>query len=98
MNEEDMTAQENKIYESTKDFGRIQFVRKIANLLQENTQLKRMLNIKEKLDKKEIPYEWNFKDMFDMREENTLLKQQLKDKDDKISELELINRVSWMED
>ena len=44
-----------------------------------------MLNIKEKLDKKEIPYEWDFKDMFDMREENTLLKQQLKDKDEKIS-------------
>ena len=30
--------------------------------------------------------------------ENTQLKKQLKAKDEKISELELINRVSWMED
>jgi chromosome segregation ATPase len=42
MNEE-LIAQENKIYESTKEFGRIQFVREIMKLQQENARLKEQL-------------------------------------------------------
>lgn len=64
-----------------KDYDHFAYLKRIDNLEKENKQLKRMLNIKEKLDKKEIPYRWNFEYMFDMREENTLLQQQLKQKD-----------------
>ena len=86
--ENNHTRNQKRMYRIHKQEERIQDLELLVGTLQqENTQLKRMLNIKEKFDKKEVPYEWEFKDMFDMREENAQLKQQLKDKDEKISDL-----------